>query len=374
MEPIERPSLVDRTAAALLTELRSGRWKGFLPGVRVLCAALKVSPPTLLAATGRLVDQGVLVSRGARRKLEIVVPGRKAPAARTAGGASTLKTRRILCLTHDPLECLTHARLEMLTQLSMRKHWDVRHRVIPFEEARAPHRQWDHLLQAESPDHLVVFKGTPVVAAWACARGIPAVFIGGYQGEHPVPVVGLALRPIMRDSVEMLLRLGHQDICMPLLGLFPEMQEKLRDDFRKIMVAAGHPFDPAWHTPASPQRNADVVWNTLTAVFARRVPTAILCQQSDEPAVIQSFLVRHQLRIPEDISIIGLSGGPLCDWFRPRLTHFIGNPAGMIRRVQAWIDRGFPGTAVTEAVTPRMVPGGSVGPPRQEDPPSPRRT
>ena len=72
MNPIERTSLVDRTASALLAGLRAGQWTGLLPGVRVLCAALGVSPPTLQAATARLVEQGVLVSRGSRRKLEIV--------------------------------------------------------------------------------------------------------------------------------------------------------------------------------------------------------------------------------------------------------------------------------------------------------------
>lgn len=365
MNPIERTSLVDRTAAALLAALHAGQWTGLLPGVRVLCAALKVSPPTLQAATARLVEQGALVSRGSRRKLEIVAgfAGRKNPGG--AGGKSQMQ-KRVLCLTDDTLEQMGHLRLEILTQLRVRhRHWDVRHRVFNYKEARVPHRHWDEVLRTELPDHLIVFGGNPVVAQWAKSRGVQVVFIGGDSLPEKVPTVGFAPLTMVPEAVKELLRLGHRDICLPMFGLFPRLEDAQRAAFRALLEEAGVSFDPEWHTPSSPQTSADIVTNAMTGVAAKAVPTAIIAMTWNEFVSIHCFLSRHRLRIPQDVSVIVLRGSASMEWFRPALTHFAMSAASACRIVQRWIDDGSNEDAPVVGVSGKLVRGESTAAPRR---------
>ena len=365
MNPIERTSLVDRTAAALLSSLRAGQWTGLLPGVRVLCAALKVSPPTLQAATARLVEQGVLVSRGSRRKLEIAAgtAHRKQP-ART--GAKSQMQKRVLCLTDDTLEQMSHLRLEILTQLRVRhRHWDVRHRVLNYTTARVPHRHWDEVLRTEHPDHLLVFGGNPVVAQWAKSRGVPVAFIGGDALPEKVPTVGFTPMTMVPEAVAELLRLGHRDICLPMFGLFPRLEEAQRAAFRAQLEAAGITFDPAWHTPSSPQTSADIVTNAMTAVAAKTMPTAIIAMTWNEFVSIHCFLSRHRMRIPEDVSVIVLRGSASLEWFRPSLSYFSLSAASACRIVQRWIDDGPSADNPIVGVSGKLIHGESTAPPRR---------
>jgi DNA-binding LacI/PurR family transcriptional regulator len=365
MNPIERSSLVDRTAAALLASLRAGQWTGLLPGVRVLCAALKVSPPTLQAATARLVDQGVLISRGSRRKLEIAAgPAARKPPAGT--GPRSQAHKRVLCLTDDTLEQMGHLRLEILTQLRVRhRHWDLRHRVFNYGSARVPHRHWDEVLRTEHPDHLIVFGGNPVVAQWAKSRGVPVVFIGGDALPEKIPTVGFTPMTMVPEAVKELLRLGHRDICLPMFGLFPRLEEAQRAAFRTLLEAAGITFDPAWHTPSSPHNSADIVTNAMIAVAARAMPTAIIAMTWNEFVSIHCFLSRCRLRIPEDVSVIVLRGSASMEWFRPSLTRFAMSAASACRIVQRWIDDAPPADPQVIGVSGKLIHGESTAPPRR---------
>lgn len=365
MNPIERTSLVDRTAAALLAALRAGQWAGLLPGVRVLCATLKVSPPTLQAATARLVEQGVLVSRGSRRKLEIAADA--ASEKRNASPPRKSSTgKRVLCLTDNTLEQMAHQRLEILTQLRVRhRHWDLRHRVMNYRDARVPHRQWDELLRTEEPDHLIVFAGNPVVAQWAKSRGVPVVFIGGDSLPVKVPTVGFTPLTMVSEAVRELLRLGHRDICLPMLGLFPRLEEAQRASFRSLLEEVGVTFDPAWHTPSSPQSSADILTNTMDLVAARAMPTAIIAMSWDQFVTIHCFLSRHRLRIPEDVSVIVLRGSASMEWFRPALTHFAMSAVSACRVVQRWIDDGVAEDVPVTGMTGKLIRMDSTAPPRK---------
>ena len=363
MDPVERSSLVDRTEAVLLSGIRDGVWADTLPGVRLLSETLKVSPPTLQAATKRLLDRGVLISDGPRRRLRISEEAVRfeAPERDPEGDGR----KRILCLSSVPLEQMAHTRLEMLTGLQLEcPHWDLRQRVLPFTDARSPRRQWDRLLATEDPDALIVFGGREAIAAWIERRGLRAVFIGGDAGPHPIPAVGMDARGLLRKALAELIRHGHREICMPILGVFDRLQDALRETFAEEMAAAGLPFDPAWNTPVAPQHEPDLLLNTLHRVCRAAVPTAFIPMSWDEFVLIQSFLSRQRLVIPEDVSVILLSPGGSLNWFHPPVTHFthgISRVAGIVR---GWIDSGFPTDFTPIPVPTQLVQGGSVAPPR----------
>ena len=362
MNPVERSSLVDQTEIALLSGLRSGQWKGTLPGVRLLCSTLQISPPTLQAATARLLERGILISHGPRRRMEIAAGSLRG--TRRAEPA-TSRPRRVVCLTHDTLPEMSHTRLEIVSRLRMEGlHWDFRHHVIPLTEAKEPRRQWDSLADTEQPDALIVFGGRPPFARWSEARGIPTVFIGGDPGEVKLPVIGTSPIKLISDSVAELARQGHRHICMPTFNLFPALEGKVRETLQEAFGKEGLAFDPAWNHPAASQFDPDVVTNTLTRISRIRMPTALIVMSWVELVAIESFLRERRLTIPGDVSVILLAPSDSVRWFRPRLTHFKFSIGRLTRTVRHWIDKGFPDPIPTPVGIPaRIVRGESVARP-----------
>lgn len=363
MQPLERSNLVDQTEAALLAGIRAGQWKGTLPGVRMLCKVLQISSPTLKIATNRLLQRGVLVSKGPRRRFEIspeihsVLPRR----SRSAAGE---RTRRVLCLTDNDLPQMTHHRLQTLSRLRLEcPHWDLRHHVVPSTHASGHHQQWDRLLDIEKPDAMVIFGGRPAIAQWSHERHIPTVFVGGDHGQFQLPIIGASPLGPVADSLAALIQQGHHDICMPMFDLSSRVVEAQRNIFRTALEKAGHHFDPSWNTPSAQQKDPDVMLNTLTLISRTRLPTAIIAMSWEELVAVLSFLQSRRLAIPHDVSIISLGTSSSGIWFRPKITHFEYSIARIIRNVKRWIDHDFPPPTTRLIIPSRMIRGESVAKP-----------
>lgn len=361
MDPVTRSSLVDRTEEALMAGIRNGVWSDTLPGVRTLCGTFKVSPPTLLAATGRLLAAGVLISDGPRRRLRISGSWRR---EERKGGPAVGKRRRVLFLSDEPFEDMPHSRLEMLSGFWLEcPDWDVRLHCLPFEDAKSPRRQWDRLIRTEEPDALVIFNGNAVIGRWAGKRGLRTVFIGGDPCGLPIPTIGMKARGLIRDAIDEFARHGHRYICMPVIGVFPRLQEALHQVMGEEMERVGLPFDVGWNVPTSSQHDADVLMNILTRVTSVRMPTAFIVMTWSEFVTIQSFLNSRRLTIPADVSVMVLSTSSALHWVRPKLAHFAHGYGRVARTVRDWIDKGFPADCTPVGLPVHLVRGESVGPP-----------
>lgn len=358
MNPIVRSSLAGQTEAALLAGIRSGQWKDSLPGVRMLCKTLHISPPTLQVATSNLLKQGVLISRGPRRRLEINPKwGRRSGSAKSPG----TKLARVLCLTEANLPQMSHLLLELLAMLRLESpNWDFRHHVVPISGAKAARQQWQRLLDTEQPDAIIAFRGGEVFARWCVAKSVPTVFIGGAPGDTPIPAVGVdTIKPIS-ELVTEFVRLGHRHICMPMFGVFPQTEERQRQAFREAMELAGLPFDPLWHTPSAAQKDPDVVINTLTRISRTRMPTALIVMTWVEFVAINSFLQSHRLRVGTEVSVCLLGSDDSLEWHRPQLS-YIDYPMGqVVRQVRQLINKGCPAGVGRVIVGGKLVRGESI--------------
>jgi DNA-binding LacI/PurR family transcriptional regulator len=358
MNPVERRSLVDETEESLLKALRSGQWKSTLPGVRMLCKVLQVSNPTLQAATARLLERGILISKGPRRRLVI---SSDALGKLEAVTDTVEKRRRVLFLIDTPLSEVPHRTLEILSLLWMEnQHWDIREHVLPFRDARRPRRQWDRLLDTEQPDHLVIFNANPALAQWAQKHQLPTVIVGGTAGGLPIPTIGSTPVPIVKQAINELARCGHSAICMPMLGIFPALRNELVKTFHATMEENGLPFEEKWNTPHSQMRSADVLSNLLTRVSSVRLPTAIIAMTWVELVTIESFLRENRLTIPRDVSIILLMDSAAAKWFQPRLSVFRHSVNRVSHTVKRWIEEGTPNSDIVVRVPGRLIHGESV--------------
>lgn len=263
---------------------------------------------------------------------------------------------------------MSHRDLQVFSNLrSENSHWDLRLRVLPFEEVRRPRRSWDELVSVEQPDNLIVFSGNPVLSGWAVKRGIPMVNIGGHSGDFPVPLIGPTPFPLVKEAIDTLVAHGHAAICFPLLNLFSELSRTLQETVSKRFEHHGISFNPDWNMPTARFGTPDVLRNILNRVAAVSLPTAFIVPGWNEFLTIDSFLRQQRLRVPEDVSIILLKPGPGIEWVQPAITHFSYSVSRICRTVSHWVE-----TDTREAKVVRLranlVQGGSVGINSRSDP------
>lgn len=360
MKPILRKTVADQTRERLLQSLADGLWTDRMPATRMLCETLQVSAHTLGKALEALVAEGYLVSDGPKRRLR-VAPKATGPLPPQIEAATPL---RVLCMSRDPLHQMPRMGLEFLSHLrTWLPHMDLRYHGVTFDSARKPRSAWDKLLDLERPDHLLILEGSADVANWAVKRGIPAVFLGGETGGHPIPMVGGAIGRLLLDTLAELLRLGHVRICLPLFGRNAEFSEALRRLAAKAFGEAAVPFAPTYHMPTAARSEADVIWRVMDGLAAQAMPTAMIFLMWDEFIATQCWFMAKGLRIPDDVSVVLIGGGGTTVWYRPKLTHAVYPAAAAAELVAGWMVNGPPAGGAKVHLPMELVRGESVAPP-----------
>ena len=161
------------------------------------------------------------------------------------------------------------------------------------------------------------------------ATGLPTIVVG--NPVRGLRFVGIDEAAAARLATEHLIGLGHRDILHlsggdeDELGLNAQVPKGRLAGFREALEAAGIPLDPSRvregrFTAAASGRIMDEILDGPaphpTAVFAA----------SDEMAMGAALSIyRHGLRVPEDISVIGIDDHPMSAPFG--LTTVAQNPA-----------------------------------------------
>ncbi|OYV03713.1 MAG: hypothetical protein CFE26_20715 [Verrucomicrobiales bacterium VVV1] len=236
MKPFEKRDLSQRVADSLREQISGKRIGESMPSLRAISLNLGVSVPSVSKAFQILEREGILASCGARCRWQI----RSLP--RTSGRKSRLKietaagrTRRLLYLTSQPMnEWLAHS-VEVfadIVSVMSSKGWEVVHRVMAFQNAKAPRKIWDEVLDQEAPEVIVVLTGNPVLAAWASGHSVPTLFLGGVCEPYSLPMVRVSLSGLVEELVRKLIDLGHQHIVMPLCGRTSNFQEDMKSSLQ----------------------------------------------------------------------------------------------------------------------------------------------
>ncbi|MFS0853175.1 LacI family DNA-binding transcriptional regulator [Microbacterium sp. 179-I 3D4 NHS] len=143
--------------------------------------------------------------------------------------------------------------------------------------------------------------------------GLPVIAIGG---PHPtLDTLSVDELAVARLATEHLLALGHRDIVY--LGAGPEFDDDFhvptnrRHGFEQALVAAGVPLDPTRLLAADFTIEGGHRAATALLAAAGRRPTAVFAA-SDEMAIGTILAARDLgLRVPEDLSVIGIDGHEL---------------------------------------------------------------
>jgi DNA-binding LacI/PurR family transcriptional regulator len=217
----------------------------------------------------------------------------------------------------------------------------------------------------------VLVVGIPVTRAEQDRLSLMGVEIVAAGGQtSPYPYVSIDDEKAGAQAVNHLLRLGHRRIAM-IDAIDPNASEWPVDGraraYTRGLEAAGLALDPAmflrvpWGAEAGAEAMADLLSlpEPPTAVFAH----------SDEMAFGAIRAARRAgMRIPEDISVIGVDNHPLSEHLD--LTT-IGQDVYRQGRLAAQlvVDALTADVQVSSTIVPtRLVPRGSTAPPRHHDP------
>ena len=155
------------------------------------------------------------------------------------------------------------------------------------------------------------------VVEWMASRRMPVVTVdnapdGGTDTVYPDDAGGI------RAAIEHLVALGHKRIAYVNSPAFPGVSHQFsiglrQNSYLKVMAELG------LRAPAGSERNSPVE-ERVGALLANERPTALLCY--DDHDAMQTIRALHErgLRVPEDISVVGIDDLEQCLLSSPRLT------------------------------------------------------
>ncbi|MCE9611621.1 MAG: GntR family transcriptional regulator, partial [Chthoniobacter sp.] len=206
MSLLRRLSVVEQSAALLREGLRTGRWKGQLPGVVLLAQELGVATKTLRAALLTVEAEG-LVKMGANGRSRHV-PARVARRKRPL---------RIGILLFDSLANESGVSMELF--LGLHHALEAAGFTVFFAE-KSQHelghnvrRIASHVRKARA-DAWVVSAAQRDVLEWFAAQPFPTLALFGRRAGLPIAGVGPNKTPALLAATRQLIALGHRRIVM----------------------------------------------------------------------------------------------------------------------------------------------------------------
>ena len=198
-------------------------------------------------------------------------------------------------------------------------------------------------------------------------RGFPLALVGASEGYASVACCDIDNTQAMGLAMEELLGAGHRRIalCRGPAGLEPT--ELRTSAYLQALSSAGLSVENSFVSPmsAEPEAIGDWVGSVMRSLPPGQRPTAILCFNDGHAAHVLAALRGIELRVPEDVSVIGFDDTGSAH-FDPPLTT-IGQPYREIsvRAVEAVLAQiaGNNDVAERELLPARLIRRHSVAPP-----------
>ncbi|MEK0445766.1 MAG: hypothetical protein RLZZ399_1087 [Verrucomicrobiota bacterium] len=308
-----RPSLVEHVASALRERLGAGVWGKQLPGERELSQSLQVSRPTLRSALEILAKEGWFkAEQGRRRSILIPTAAPRRNAARVVALLSPLPLAELVPFAHVWTECLR----EFLGRHGYKLRIHVAGR---WWQAENPERNLEILTEQQPATVWVLFSGSVRVQRWFGASPLICVTSGSEHTGVQLPSVDLHHRATCRHAAGRFLALGHQHIVLMRQKTASagdlESQEGFLEAFRMHPDATPTVIEHDG-TPEAIRRKLDYL------LRGTRRPTGFLVTHAKPAILVASELIRRNLRIPRDVSVVCRDSDSFLAYFVPGIARY----------------------------------------------------
>jgi DNA-binding LacI/PurR family transcriptional regulator len=345
-------TITQQVAQHLRAEIFRGRWSGTMPGKPFLVAELEINHKTVDAALRLLEDEGLLVSQGAGRKRQIVLP---------ADGGALPRLRIGMMLWNESDRGWSYM-VDLQHRLTKAGHTLVAPRKtligLKMDAARVA-----RLVEQTEADAWIVVAGSQDVLQWFAKQKFPTFALFGRFQDLPIAAVGAAKAPACVKVTKSLIELGHRRIVM-LLRRHHRLPQPTPfvSVFLDTLKSHGIPISPFclpdWEeTPAGFQE-------CLKALFRVTPPSALIVDELRLYLAICHFLVARGLRVPRDVSLVCIDNDADLEWCVPTIARVHTDLSKMSRPVLRWADNVSQGKIDIRqtAIKIEYVPGGTVGP------------
>jgi DNA-binding LacI/PurR family transcriptional regulator len=344
-------SAAEQVARQLREQIAQGVFKGTMPGGAVLARKFGIGRTTADAALDILETEGIIKSKGARRRREI------------------LRSERIL------------AQREMSVGLILYEPEDaanlhvtnLRQQLLPlgFRMAPAPHtlvelkhKPWriEKMIHAHPADAWIIVAGSEPVLRWFSESPIPAFALFGRMKNLPIPGIKPDKQPAMTDALKTLAALGHHRIVLlvredrriPSYGFF---EEAFLEQLQSLGIPTGTFYNiPNWHESASGLRSC------LERLMKNTPPTVIFVGDAVLFLAVQNVLRSMNTVGANQITLISTDHHPAFDWCDPAIPHISWNHRAIVREMVNWLKnlrRGKP--TYKQTFVPTTFVEGSLG-------------
>lgn len=327
---LPRQSLVDQVVAHLKAGFASGRWADHLPGVIQLADELQVSKHVARAAVVKLEEEGWIIDRGPGRPREIV-------ARRTEKSAN--RALRVAILLSEPLHVeenhSVHTLLGILHAVEAAGH------VCFFADGTLTGmsqriQSISRLVEKTAADAWIVFCGPRHVLEWFAAQSFPVMAFGGRFQDVPIASSATSMGPAIESSMNALRDLGHRRIVLVVPAILRQ-PTPVPSVAKYLELLHGMGVTPTrYHLPDF-EESAEGFERCLTELFRVTPPTALMILDPCYCAAALSFLTRHGLQVPRDVSVVCMMPDPVFRFSTPSLAHFRWPVEPHIRRITRWV-------------------------------------
>ena len=360
-------SLAQLIASEMRERVRSGAWRGELPGMLRLSREFSVSRETVEKALAVLTREGVLEPprHGLPRRIAALPQSPEQPEA---------KPRRVGWLAWRPLATMDRATRETISEVIRLAHAEeVELFVAPHagSSLKHPRRELAALTTAQPADAWIVQGGTLEMAQWFAAAGIPALAVGGRVGDTGLAQIGFDMGEQIAAAVRHLAELGHRRIILPLPPQTPREGPPSRFEtaFRRAMESTGLPLSADYNLPHLDGTLA--TWHRLLEdLFALTPPTAFILYNGMEAAALAGFLQRRGRRVPDDVSLVVEADEPMLEWLYPEPSRIEFSSVRLARGIWKWLRSALSGRpeSVRRLISGTFSPGRTTAPPPHAHP------
>lgn len=359
MSAFKKKTIPEQFADQLAGDIRTGPFGGLLPSVRELGQRYHLNAVSVHKGLGLLVARGVLLKRGPRRRLAIAPPPAGAaphPALAPSMvcrplvlvGAELGEVQAAVALALHDLErrCREHGSACVTVDLSG---------LGVVEQARRIRAAW----VGHKPTHVLMICCHEPTYDLLAKKPCKFAMIGGSIVARKVARLTAELARLSTVAFDDLRSLGHRRFRLVMLGRpeAPAEQRLLLDYAYSLGVHATGVWGGALNFRAMSAVLAEALKEGVTAFVFPRLDALVLAL---------AYFESVGLRVPRDVSVVLLEGGPHDFMQATQPAHFKFRRQALVGLMTNWFEFGeVIAERFTREVSSTYVRGKTVGPVRK---------
>ena len=352
-----KKTIPEQFADRLLTDIVQGKFGALLPSVRELVERYELNPVSIHKGITLLVKQGVLISRGPRRRLTIA----QRPSGKEPCGCKLRVVpccRPLIFVGADPSE--VNSTLMMATndiqQASRANGGACMTVVLGGLSGAAKAEAVKAAMLEHKPSHVLLLYCDQEIYELVSRRPVKIAVMGGAIVSRKAERLVADMSLLACAAFEDLRSLGHRRFRLVMLGRPADRAEKLRLEEFSIAqgVDAQGVFEGTLDLPAMSRVLADSL---------RAGVTAFAFPRPEEFVLAKAYFDTVGVKVPADVSVVMLLSGPYDFMQAKQPAHFKISKETIISLVLGWFEFGENRSErCTRDVIPSYVRGKTVGP------------